>query len=317
MPYKHNEERRHKYEKPRYKVTNWPEYNAALRRRGDVTIWFTDEAIAGWRPAKTGGRGRPVEYSDVAIETALFLRQVFHLPLRQTEGLMNSLARLMEADIKIPDFSCISKRSIGLPRHILSKALEPGSFVIVDSTGLKVYGKDEWHQEKHDVQARRTWRKLHLAIDEHHQVLACELTTPEVGDTTAIPDLLAQITTPFETFMGDGAYDGEPVSQVVLAKQPDAQVIVPPHKTAVFSATGNTQRDRHIETIARKGRTVWQQITGYNFRSYVELAMQRYKRIFGNTMKARALPQQKTEAWTSTSALNRMSSLGMPVSVKI
>jgi len=113
----------------------------------------------------------------VAIETALFIRQVFHLALRQTEGFTNSLARALKVEICIPDFSCISKRSIGLPRHVLSKFLDPGSFIIVDSTGLKVYGKDEWHQEKHTVAARRTWRKLHLAIDEHHQVLACELTT--------------------------------------------------------------------------------------------------------------------------------------------
>ena len=153
---------------------------------------------------------------------------------------MNSLARALKVEISIPDFSCISKRSIGLPRHVLSKALDPGSLVIVDSTGLKVYGKDEWHQEMHDVAARRTWRKLHRAIDEHHQVLGCELTTPDVGDTTAVPDLLGQITTPFETFMGDGAYDDEPVAQAVLAKQPDAQVVIAPHKSAVLSATGKT-----------------------------------------------------------------------------
>jgi hypothetical protein len=104
-------------------------------------------------------------------------------------------------------------------------------FIIVDSTGLKVYGKDEWHQEKHDVPARRTWRKLHLAIDEHHQVLACELTTPEVGDPSAVADLLTQIVPPLDIFMGDGAYDGEPVSQAVLNHQPNAQVVILPHKT--------------------------------------------------------------------------------------
>src|ERR1700694_2215943 len=220
-------------------VTNWPEYNKALRQRGDITIWFTEEALAAWRPAKTGARGRPHEYSDLAIETALFIRQVFHLPLRQTEGFMNSLSRLMKSTIRIPDYSSISKRSISLPRHVLSQAIEPGSLVIVDSTGLKVYGKDEWHQEKHDVPARRTWRKLHLAIDEHHQVLACELTTPDVGDPTAVPDLLTQMVTPFETFMGDGAYDGEPVLQAVLNHQSNAQVVVPPHKTAICSAAGD------------------------------------------------------------------------------
>jgi hypothetical protein len=149
--------------------------------------------------------------------------------------------------------------------------------VIVDSSGLKVYGKDEWHQEKHDVSARRTWRKLHLAIDEKHQVLAYELTTPEIGDPTAVPDLLAQLTMPFDIFMADGAYDGEPVSQAVLDKHPDAQLVIPPHKTAVVSSTGNTQRDQHIQTITQHGRIAWQQKTGYNLRNHVELAMQRYK----------------------------------------
>ncbi|WP_027160356.1 IS5 family transposase [Methylobacter luteus] len=317
MPYKHNKSRRHKIKKSRYQVTNWHDYNNGLRRRGDFTIWFTEEAIAGWRPIKTGARGRPREYSDIAIETAGFIRQVFHLPLRQTEGFMNSPARVMNAGITIPDFSSIAKRSIVFPRHILSKAKEAGSIVIVDSTGLKVYGKDEWHQEKHNVPARRTWRRLHLVIVENHNVLACELTTPEVGDPTAVPDLLDQIDTPFDIFMGDGAYDGEPVYKAVLAKQSHVHVVVPPPRNAVCSDAGDTQRDQHIQTLAEQGRIAWQRKTGYNFRNYVELAMQRYKRIFGNTMKARALPQQKTEAWCSASALNRMTGLGMPVSIKI
>jgi hypothetical protein len=317
MPYKFNESRRDKITKTTYKVTNWKEYNNALRKRGDFTMYFSENAIAGWRPEQKGKRGRPQEYSDVAIEATLLIRQVYHLPLRQTEGFMRSVAGVMKADIAIADFSTISKRGVELPRHLLSKAMEPGSVVIVDSSGLKVYGKDEWHQEKHGVLARRTWRKLHIGIDEKHQIVACELTTPEVGDPTAVPDLVAQIETPFATFMGDGAYDGDPVSQAVLAKQPDAKIVVPPHKTAVVSEAGDTQRDGHIQTIAKVGRMAWQKLTGYNKRNYVELAVQRYKRIFGNTMKARALPQQKAEAWISASALNIMTNLGMPVSVKV
>jgi hypothetical protein len=148
-------------------VTNWPEYNATLKRRGDFTMWFTEEAIAQWRPAMAGARGRPIKYSDVAIETALFLRQVFHLALRQTEGFMNSLARVLKVEISIPDFSCISKRSTGLPKHALSKALEPGSVLIADSTGLKVYGRDEWHQESMKLPpgahgASCTWRSMNI-----------------------------------------------------------------------------------------------------------------------------------------------------------
>jgi len=183
--------------------------------------------------------------------------------------------------------------------------------------GLKVYGKDEWHQEKHAVPARRTWRKLHLAVNENHQILACELTTPEVGDPTAVPDLLDQIDMPFETFMGDGAFDGETTSQAVLSKQPEAQIVVPPHKTAVGSSAGDTQRDQHIRDIKEHGRIAWQKKNDYGLRAHVELAIQRYKRIIGCVMKARALARQKTEAWVSASALNMMSDLGMPVSVKI
>jgi hypothetical protein len=199
----------------------------------------------------------------------------------------------------------------------LTQELAPGSIVIVDSTGLKVYGKDEWHQEKHDFAARRTWRKLHLAVDENHQIIACELTTPETGDPTAVPDLLGQIDTPFDIFMADGAYDGDSVSKTVLSRQPDAKVIVTPHKTAVCSPGGDSQRDNPIQVIDQNGRIAWQKKTGYGLRNYAELAMQRVKRIFGNTMKARKLPQQKTEAWASAVALNRMTGLGMPVSVKI
>jgi len=132
-----------------------------------------------------------------------------------------------------------------------------------------------------------------------------------------VPDLLAQIEAPFDIFMGDGAYDGEPISNAVVAKQPDATVVVPPHKTAVCSEAGNTQRDDHIRAIAEHGRIAWQKGNDYGLRSRVELAIQRYKRIIGNGMKARALPQQKTESWFSASALNMMTNLGMPVSVKI
>ena len=138
-----------------------------------------------------------------------------------------------------------------------------------------------------------------------------------MGDPTAVPDLLAQVLTGFDAFIADGAYDGDPVYQAVLAKQPDALVVVPPDKTAVLSATGDTQRDQHIDLIDQCGRMTWQNQVGYFLRNYAELAVQRFKRIFGNTLKARALPQQKTEARIGASALNRMTQLGMPISVKI
>jgi hypothetical protein len=317
MPNKHNDKYRHKFKKATYKVTNWPEYNDALRKRGDITIWFTEEAIKAWTPEKTGGRGRPKEYSELAIETCLFLRMVYSLPLRQTEGFANSLVRLMALNLDIPDFSTLSKRSINLELSHLAQTLTPGSYVIVDSTGLKVYGKSEWHQEKHDAKAKRTWRKLHIAVDEKHQILAYDITLNSIGDTTGAFDLLAQVEHDFKVVMGDGAYDSFALNEAILTKQPDAKIVIPPPSVAVISQEGNTQRDNHIRLLDELGRMAWQKQNNYGLRSHIELAILRYKKVIGPAMKARELPQQKTEGGIGTRALNRMTSLGMPASVKV
>ncbi len=157
-----------------------------------------------------GQKGRPVEYSELAIECCLMMRQVFRLPLRQTEGLLTSLVRLMDVDIAVPDYSCLSKRSIDLRFERLAAIVTAGSHILVDSTGLKVYGKDVWNQEKHSIKPQRTWRKLYLAIDEKHQIITGDLTEKSVGDTSALDVLLDQVDA-FDTFMADGAYDGDPV----------------------------------------------------------------------------------------------------------
>jgi len=138
----------------------------------------------------SGKPGRPKEYSELAIEYCLMLRQVYKLPLRQTEGFLKSLITLMGLDIKAPDYSCLSKRSIGLKLKKLIDTIMPGSHFIIDSTGLKIFGKDEWHQAKHSVKAKRSWRKAHLAIDQNHQIIANDLTDNNVGDVTAVDALL-------------------------------------------------------------------------------------------------------------------------------
>jgi hypothetical protein len=256
MPNKHSDKYRHKFKKATYKVTNWPEYNDALRKRGDITIWFTEEAIKAWKPEKTGSRGRPKDYSELAIETCLFLRQVFSLPLRQTEGFTKSLVRLMALKLDITDFSTLSKRSINLKLSNLAQTLTPGSHVIVDSTGLKVYGKSEWHQEKHAAKAKRTWRKLHIAIDEKHQIIAWDITPNSTGDTTGAHDLLAQVEHEFKVVMGDGAYDSFDLNESILKKQPDAKIVIPPSSVAVISHASDTQRDDHIRFLQDAGRMV-------------------------------------------------------------
>ena len=244
------------------------------------------------------------------------IRQVFRLPLRQTEGLLTSLVRLMDVDITVPDYSCLSKRSIDLRLQRLASTVKAGSHILVDSTGLKVYGKNEWNQEKYDIIPQRTWRKLHLAIDEKHQIIASDLTEKSVGDTSALDALLDRVDA-FDTFMADGAYDGDPVYAQILEKQTNANIVIPPPHNAVPNASAQPIRNQHVDAINNHGRMAWQKQNNYGLRALVELAMLCYKTIIGPKLKARELLQQKTEAAVSVRVLNRMTGLGMPITVKV
>jgi transposase len=321
MPYKANEPRRHKIPKARYKVGNWAEYDAALRRRGNLTVWVTPEAIAAWVPAATGRRGRPRDYSDIAIESGLMLRLAFGRPWRQTEGLLGSIMDLLGLDLAVPDHTTFSRRSVDLGiATALTKASGP-VHVVIDSTGLKVFGSGEWLHEKHGGKPRRSWRKLHLAVDpDSGEILASELTTTEEGDASLVGPLLDQIASPLASVLADGAYDGEPTYRAVAEHTSDAAVIIPPRSTAVPSAaadTDPTQRDRHIQLIGERGRLGWQRSVNYGRRSLVEGAMFRYKKVIGRSLHARSLPTQKTEARVACKVINIMTGLGMPVSHRI
>src|SRR5712671_4552724 len=245
MPYKFNESRRHKIPRARYQVTNWPEYDAALVRRGGITVWFTEEAVAAWHAPATGARGDQPIYSAIAIETGLALRLVFHQPLRQTEGLLRSIADVLGISIAIPDHTTLSRRAGGLtilPKHI--ERAEP-LHLLVDSTGLKIYGEGEWLDQKHGIRSRRRWRKLHLGVDaDTHEIVAVELTPDDVGDIAELPHLLDQIDVDVASVTADGAYDGQVVYDVVAERHPQAAVIVPPRATAVAGGTTATQRDK-------------------------------------------------------------------------
>jgi len=318
MPYKFTEDRRHKFSKARYRVTNWPEYDAALVRRGSLTVWFTEEGVAAWHAPATRERGGQPIYSAIAIETGLALRLVFHQPLRQTEGLLRSIADVLGVDIAIPDNTTLSRRGGGLT--ILPMRLDRSEplHLLVDSTGLKIYGEGEWLDQKHAIRSRRRWRKLHLGIDAvTHEIVASELTPDDVGDVSEMPALLDQIDAEVASMTADGAYDGEAVYDAVAERHPEAAVIIPPRSTAVSNKSATTQRDRHIAEIEEHGRMGWQRRSGYNRRSLVETAMYRYKTVIGRRLHARTLPNQRIEAKIGCNVLNRMTTLGMPATVRI
>src|SRR4051795_4776022 len=262
LPFKLNQAGRRHIPRQKRKVTNWPAYDASLRQRGSLTVWFTDEAIAAWKAEPRTSRGGQPWYSELAILTALTLRAVFRLALRQTEGLIGSLMRLLGLTLPVPDHTTLSRRAATLevPRPRSSHHADP-VHLLVDRTGLTTCGPGEWLVEKHGTKARRSWRKLHLGVDaDTGQIVAATLTTHDVDDGSQVGPLLDQVDGPIASFIGDGAYDQDGVYASVAERHPEAAVIVPPRSTAVPSATAETaptQRDRHLERIAEKGRMAW------------------------------------------------------------
>jgi hypothetical protein len=321
VPFKANAGRRHRIPKQRYRVTNWSEYDAALRQRGSLTVWFSDEAVAAWRAEPRTTRGGQAHYSALANKTALTLRAVFRLALRQTEGLIGSILRLLGLDLAVPDHSTLSRRAetLDVPKPYPSSG--GPIHLLVDSTGLRLCGSCEWLIEKHGARRRRSWRKLHIGVDaDTGQILASELTSHDVDDGSQVEPLLDQIPGPLASFIGDGAYDQAGIYGTVAKRHPDADVIVPPRSTAVPSDMAEstpTQRDRHLQSIAEHGRMGWQKRSGYIRRALVEASMSRLKRVMGDGLRSQIDQRRRTEVAIAIHALNRMLELGRPKSVRI
>jgi hypothetical protein len=301
-------------------VTNWAQYDASLRQRGSLTVWFTEEAIAAWRAEPRTTRGGQAHYSALAIRTALTLRAVFRLALRQTEGLIGSILQLLGLDLAVPDHSTLSRRAetLEVPRPIAGTG---PVHLLVDSTGLRLCGPGEWLIEKHGPRRRRSWRKLHIGVDAGTgQILASALTPYDVEDGTQVGRLLDQIPGPLASFVGDGAYDQSGIYSTVIERHPAAEVIVPPRSTAVLSEdaeTTPTQRDRHLQNIAEHGRMGWQKRSGYTRRALIETAISRFKQVIGDALRSRTNGRRATEVAIAISALNRMLELRRPESVRV
>lgn len=300
-----------------YKVTNWRQYNESLVQRGSITFWFSDDVLAEWHHANRQPKvGHPFVYSDTAIECLLTLRELFRLPYRQTEGLARSLARLMQVEVAIPDYTSLAKRaaSLGIALDIARHA---GPIdVVVDSTGLKVFGEGEWKMRTHGKSKRRTWRKLHLTINPQTQEIEAEVLTDNSGhDADQVDDMLNQVAGQIDRFYGDGAYDPWKVRERLSER--GIEQVIPPRRDAKIKRHGNAQgsplpRDEAIRDIRRLGRRRWKDQIGYHRRSLSETAMYRIKCCFGNRLKNRNLENQQTEARLRSRILNHFTHLGLP-----
>jgi hypothetical protein len=325
--------------KKKYRVTNWKEYNDSLVARGAVTVWFSTEVLTGWNsPVQSGKAGHPKTYSDTAIRAALTIQAVYRLPLRATEGFVQSLLFLMGCPhLKSPDYSTLSYRSddLSIPMSDgVRRALSSGEplHIAVDSTGVKIYGEGEWKVRKHGWSKRRTWRKVHLGVDVSTNLIpASEITHQNMADGHMVEPLLnqAEINSKGEatigTLYGDGAYDLWDIHDLCMDR--NITLVVPPRANArdQYWDPDDPQyhrsqyiRNESVLVAEQHGIDHWKkQHTSYHRRSLSETAMYRFKIIFGASLTARSFKRQATQVKIRIAALNEMTLLGMPKTVVV
>lgn len=303
---------------PKYRTTNWSAYNASLKKRGSLDVWFDPEMQ--WLSAPCGRPGRPARFSDGAIELCLTLKALFNLPLRQATGLVASLLKLADLDWPVPDYTTLCRR-----QKTLSVALggRPGSaslHLLVDSTGIKMMGEGEWKTRKHGASYRRQWRKVHIGIDaENLDIRAIEVTTNAIGDAPVLPDLLAQIPVDEKigSVGGDGAYDTRKCHTAIAAR--GAHAVIPVRRNGrpwKDDGPGAAARNETLRAIKRLGRTIWKKWSGYHRRSLVETKMHCFK-LLGQRVMARTFDRQITELKVRAAILNRFSQIGTPNTIRV
>lgn len=298
--------------KSKAKITNWRQYNRALCKRGDVTFWIDDSAIEPWKcTTHHGKRGRGFQYSDTAIETALMIKGIFSLPLSALQGFIDSIFKLMDVPLSSPDYTCISKRSKTVQVQYRNKSRGCIQHIAIDATGLKVFGEGEWKVKKHGNEKRRTWRKLHLAVDvDTHEVISAEVSLVNVGDSEVLPTLLNPLRRKIHAVPGDGAYDTKECHKVLQRK--GITPLIPPRKSAGYWDTGHP-RNEAVKALKNDALAQWKVDSGYHDRSISETAMSRYKGLASGQLSLRNYNAQLGEALANVKAMNKVIGLGMPV----
>jgi IS5 family transposase len=308
--------------KSTFRIRNWSEYNASLKQRGSLTIWVNSDATANWTTDELSGEpGASPTYTDLAIETMATVQAIFSLPGQQTQGFLQSLFELMKLNLPVPDHSTLSRRRRDLEITLPVKNLSESVHLVIDSTGVKVYGEGEWKVRQHGIGKRRTWRKLHFCSDEATlEIVSAVASTNDVSDAEALPDLLQDVPVEIEQVSADGAYDQRKCYDTL--NKHGAKAVIPPRKGAKIWQHANSKADRHsrdenLRRIRKVGRKEWKRESNYHRRSLAETQVFRFKTIFGDRLQTRQIDNQFNELILKSAILNRMTHLGMPDSVKV
>ena len=178
--------------------------------------------------------------------------------------------------------------------------------IAIDSSGLKICGQDEWHEEKYGKNTKKDWRKRHISVDDNNIIQTSVLTNSNTQDTSMVNNLIEPITSKVKCFVADKAYDNNKCYRKVRRKFPNADVVIPPQKNSVYDKANEFHRNRNIEEVKCYGAMGWQKLRHYGKRNNSELAIQRYKKILGNKMHSRDFARQKLESQIGCGILNKM-----------
>ena len=309
-----------KKSKKTYRIRNWHEYNAALVQRGSLEVWMPSDIGSTWYAEPAHTRGAQPVYTNGAIEAVLTLREVFHLPLRNTQGFAESIFKQSGIDLDVPDYTTLCRRMTTLEVR-LPKQKKEKLTMILDSSGLKIFGEGEWKVRQHGYSKRRTWKKIHIGIDKDGEVRAVTTTDPDAHDSEVVSKLIAQELAPIDAIAADGAYDTRRV-YALCQERNIPNILIPPQHNAKIWRHGNLigtphPRDENLRMIREHGRSGWKELVGYHVRSMVENGMFRIKTIFGEGLRSRTDTRQANEVRLICSALNRMTYLGMPDSYAV
>ncbi|WP_038464449.1 IS5 family transposase [Candidatus Odyssella acanthamoebae] len=322
MPYKERIRRSgaiHKRQK-HYRLQNWPDYNQALINRGDLTLWLCEDLHHNWYAQKslTPKKGRPLHYSDHAITLMLTLRLIFKQKLRQTQGVVKSLFHLLGLQLDVPNYTRLSRRgTVPLITRQLEK-MDESSHLVIDSTGIKVFGESEWLETKYGKQyKRKVWRKLHLGINSKGFIVSRIMTSHLTDDRSCLDAHLKQAdATKITQLIADAGYDGQNVYSQL--ESVNIKPIIPPARgSPSLSEEPCSVRQKGINYIDKKGLYAWQTKNDYGRRAKVENTIYRYKEVIGRKLNARLWDTQDAELHLGCFILNIFTNLGMPESVKI
>lgn len=288
---------------------DWHKYNKELVNRGKINFWVKPKVFKEWSAKKQKKNGHPFVYGDEIIKSMSYIRFKFHLSLREAEGFFMSLVEIMNILRTVPCYTqlCRRMKRLCLPKELLDK--RQVTDIVLDTTGLKAYGEGEWRAEKYG--GKKSWRKLHLALDlESGKLLLAEVSQEHVHDTTYLEHALEKANKRKGKVLIDGIADS--LRCYELAKKYNKQLLTPPKKGAVIRREkGYEKRNEAVKTVRGLGgdqiaKSIWGKLVGYNERVVVESMMARWKRLYGGNLRSHCEERKKVEVQIKALMINEM-----------